>query len=139
MAEYLCDVRYNEIDYVPPTIPRHRSLVNIALYLHLFDSIIVWKDFINEQRPEIEMQGMEDYLSPRALPDLLIDALGPITVQEFLARDCEIAVKEDLEEAETDLVVVADFFLGDQLVEAYARLYNLFNLIEDLEEEEAVG
>ena len=134
MAEYLCDENYEEIDYIPPTIPRRQSLINVGLLIRLVDSLIVWKDFINEQRPE--MSGMEAYLSPRALPDLLVEALGLITVRQFLVKPNEISVKEELEEAEVDLVVVADFFRSDQLVEAYMRLYHLFTRIEELEEEE---
>ena len=134
MAEYLCDVNYKEITYVPPTIPRRQSLINLSLYIHFVDSLIVWKDFINEQRPEV--QDMEAYLSPRALPDQLAEALGPITVRQFLVKESETVVKEELEEAETDLVEVADFFCGDQLIEAYMRLYHLYILIEELEEEE---
>ena len=113
---------------------RQRSLRNIALYMRLIDSLIVWKDFINEQRPE--MKGMETYLSPRALPDLLTEGLGPITVRHFLELECEVTLKEELEELEMDLVTVADFFRDDQLIEAYERLRELYDLIEGLEEEE---
>ena len=127
-------MKYKEISYVPPTITRRQSLINIGLFIRLIDSLIVWKDFINEQRPE--MSGMEEYLSRRALPDLLTEGLGSITVREFLVKQTETDVKNELEEIEADLVVVADFFLSEQLIEAYMRLCNLFTLIEELDEEE---
>ena len=133
-AEYLCNENYKEITYIPPSVHRQQSLRNIALYMHLVDSLLVWKDFIIEQRPEI--MGMEPYLSLRALPDLLTKGLGSITLRHFLQLDCEVTLKEELEEMETDLVPVADFFHNEQLIEAHERLRELYDLIEGLEEEE---
>ena len=113
---------------------RQQSLKNIALYTRLLASLQVWKDFLNFKRPDIKL--MEAYISPRALPDLLTEGLGPVTVRHFLSLDCEFTLKEMLEEMESDLVPVCDFFRDDQLCEAYERLSNLQQLIEDLHEEE---
>lgn len=113
---------------IPSSVNLQRALTNISLYKSFLNMLLVWKNFVNIQRPDLK--DMEVYLSPRALPDLLTDGLSHLTVLEFLNYDCAVTLKELIDEMEVDMVPVADFIRDDQLHEAFDRIAHIQSLLE---------
>lgn len=120
---------------IPSSVNRQRALKNISIYKNFLNKLLVWKSFLNIQRPDLK--DMEVYLSPRALPDLLTDGLSNLTVLEFLNFDCTVTLKEETDQMEVDMVPIVDFLRDDQLNEAFRRIDHILDcFLDGITEEE---
>ena len=108
---------------------RRQAITNLNLYIRLLSVLVLEKDYLNFRTPEI--REVEVYVSPRALPDMLTDGTGPVTIKQFLRATCDFELYDIMEELEMNLAPIVAFFRDDQLAEAYERLINLRTLLEE--------
>ena len=108
---------------------RRQAIANLNLYIKLLSVLVLEKDFLNFRTPEIK--NVEVYVSLRALPDMLTEGTGPVTVLHFLKASCDFELYDIMEEMEANLVPIVVFFPDDQLADAYERLIELRTLLEE--------
>lgn len=117
-----------EIEEIPHNVDRLQAIANLNLYIKLL-SILLWeKKYVDYLKPQLK--AVEVYLSPRALPDLLTEGTGPITVLHFLKANCDFELHDIMSELEMDLCPIVEFFRDDQVAEAFDRLIHLRTILE---------
>ena len=106
-----------------------RAKKNLDLYIELFATVTVEKNFLKMTRPEIS--SFNEFLSYTTLPTLMIAIAGTQTVLEVLTDTWEEEMVTTVEEMKLLFVANAALFVDKQLSLAYERVVRLRQHIEE--------